>query len=262
MQNVILINSHRRSGTHFLIDSLRANISKAYFPNHFYMPADFNIGCLHAKSDKVYNIFKKEINSDGILIVKSHLLPEEMNLLEPKDKHEQLIKDIYLNAKKIYIYRDGMDTLVSLYHFFNNSMAFSEFLKTENDHIPKEVRSKNKYDLNRVLYWAYHVEAWKLSKNTFILQFNDLKNNFEDTLRNIMGYLELPSLEKLKKPAIPKRKLLHAIKIKLSFWGLTPLPESSSVRPRKGNVGDSVTYFKSEDEVYFNSQTKLANKYV
>ncbi|WP_234571541.1 sulfotransferase domain-containing protein [Rhodohalobacter sp. 614A] len=250
----ILINSHRRSGTHFLIDSIRANVQDAWFPNHFLLPADFNIGSLFGKDEKVYKIFKKYLNEDRPVIIKSHLLPEEMNIENPKDKFEQLIKDTFQQSKKIYIYRNGKDTLVSLYHFLKPGVDFHNFLETKNDHIIRKIRTEQAYDENRVRYWGYHVEEWKKVEDVCILKFEDLKNNYTEAIKSVCDFINEPPQDPVKKPQIPRFKLLHGIQKKMSNLGITPLPASSSVRPRKGKVGDSDSYFTKELDTYFKKQ--------
>lgn len=120
MQKWILVNSHRRSGTHFLIDALRLNLDNAIFPMHRSLPKDFNIGSILSKREKIFQVFKSILDQDKIILIKSHLLPEEMNLKKPRDRYEKLIKEIYLNSYKFYIFRDGRDGydfIISLYEF-------------------------------------------------------------------------------------------------------------------------------------------------
>tara|TARA_B110000495_G_C23040086_1_gene623242 strand:+ start:3310 stop:4095 length:786 start_codon:yes stop_codon:yes gene_type:complete len=252
---IILISSHRRSGTHLLIDSLRANIEDSIFPNHRELPADFNLGTLFSKDEKIFDTFKLLIKNNSTVIIKSHLLPDECNIKNPKDKFETFIKEIYNSSKKLYIYRDGKDTLVSLYRFLKPSIPFSEFLRQKNDHIVKEIRLEKKFDINRILYWSYHVNQWKLDKSVKNISFSDLNSDFESTLCNVLQFLHCPIIEPLHKPQIPKNKLLHGLRKKLNHYGIGSLPESSSVRPNKGNANLGIQYFNddSDSEFYINN---------
>ena len=250
---LILVTSHRRSGTHFLIDTLRLNIKNAIFPNHRYLPSDFNLGSLFSKDQKILETFKSLTEKYPIVIIKSHLLPEECNIENPKDIFENFIKDIYNNSKKIYIKRDGKDTLVSLYKFLKPSIPFSEFLRQKNDHIVNEIRLEKKIDLNRILYWSYHINQWELDKSVKHCSFSDLKSDFELTVRNVLQFLNCPIIEPLHKPRIPKNKLLHGLRKKINHYGIGSLPESSSVRPNKGFEKSGVKYFQDKHNLdYFN----------
>ena len=254
---IILVSSHRRSGTHFLIDSLRANIQDSVFPNHRQLPVDFNLGSLFSKDEKILNIFKSLINDNSTVIIKSHLLPEECNMEDPKDKIEEYIKEIYENSKKIYISRDGKDTLVSLYKFINPPISFSQFIREKNDHIVREIRSENYFDSNRVYYWTYHTTRWQLDKTVKQISFSDLSCQFDLTLSNISTFLDSPILSTITKPEIPKNKLWHGIRKKMNHYGFGNLPVSSSVRPNKGNENLGMQYFNDELdlEYYINNTT-------
>tara|TARA_Y100001934_G_C12375339_1_gene788862 strand:- start:2326 stop:3111 length:786 start_codon:yes stop_codon:yes gene_type:complete len=250
---LILVTSHRRSGTHFLIDSLRLNINNAVFPNHRYLPSDFNLGSLFSKDEKILKTFQELIKKYPTVIIKSHLLPEECNMENPKDKFEAFIKEIYITAKKIYIKRDGKDTLVSLYKFLNPSISFTKFIREKNDHIVKEIRSEKKIDSNRVQYWSYHINEWESISNVKKVSFANLKSQFEPTVCDIIEFLNDPIPDPILKPKIPKNKLWHGIRKKLNHYGLAPLPINSSVRPNKGFEKLGIKYFHDEDDLnYFN----------
>ncbi len=253
----ILVSSHRRSGTHFLIDSLRANIPNSVFPNHRHLPVDFNLGSLFSKRQKILNIFKSLIDNNPTVIIKSHLLPEECNIKTPNDKFEAYIKEIYENSKKIYINRDGKDTLVSLYKFLNPSISFSQFIREKNEHIAREIRSEKYFDSNRVYYWAYHKHRWHLDKTVKQISFSDLSSKFNLTMSNISTFLDSPILSNITKPKIPNNKLWHGIRKKMNHYGFGNLPVSSSVRPNKGNANLGMQYFNDELdlEFYINNTT-------
>ena len=151
MGKIILVNSHRRSGTHLLIDSLRLNCPEAVFPTHIHLPGDFNIGTLYGQSEKAYRVFKRFIEAIPVLIIKSHLLPEELNLSDPQNKYEELIVHIYQSAINLNVYRSGEDVLKSLYHFLDNGGDFLQFLQSRNDHFVYS-RPAADIDENRVRY--------------------------------------------------------------------------------------------------------------
>ncbi len=256
---IILLNSHRRSGTHFLIDSIRKNFNGAYFPNHYQIPADFNIGSLFEKSDRITNTFLKLINqNNNPVIIKSHLLPEEMDITNPQNRHEELIKEIFDTSMKLHVHRDGKDVLTSLYHFIypGNQTSFLDFLEEPNDHIVRQIRTPSTFDANRVRYWSYYVSSWIRRNDTLNISYGELKNDFDQTIEKVSNHLQLElKFNPPQSPAFPKGKLFHNIRKKLNHFGLVSLPESSSVRPRKGIEGDYVSYFeKTEVLKFYNSE--------
>lgn len=250
--NTILVSSHRRSGTHFLIDSLRKHIEDAEFPSHRHLPVDFNLGSLFSKDEKVYDAFTKLISVSTPVIIKSHLLPEECHLQSPKDKYEELIKEIFVKSKKLYISRDGKEVLISLYKFLSPSCTFSEFIRENNDHVVREVRSNLDFDANRVSYWSYHTSQWQQEQAVKQLSFSELKNDFQAAMREILQFLGYSEPATIIKPAIPDILWWQRIQRKLNHYGLAKLPESSSVRPNKRVAAGANQYFaNAEDEQFF-----------
>lgn len=255
--NTILVSSHRRSGTHFLIDSLRKNIEDAEFPNHASLPADFNLGSLFSKEEKVYTIFRRLTSVSSPVIIKSHLLPEECNIQSPKDKHEELIKEIFSKSKKLYIARNGKDVLISLYKYLKPDCSFSDFIRESNDHIVKELRSAQDIDSNRVAYWSYHINQWPLEDAVMQIQFSDLMHNFKPTMTEILEFLDYPLPQIIEKPVIPRNLVWHGIQKKLNHFGLAALPESSSVRPNKPKAFPKPGYFSETDDEYYLKYNKV-----
>lgn len=257
MKNWIIVNSHSRSGTHFLIDTLVNNIKGAVFPNHKNLPRDFNIATLiREKNEKIYQTFKDILDNsqNKIIIVKNHLLPEELNLERPQDKYEEFLKQIFSDSKNVYIYRNGKDVLTSYYKYFNDlTLPFSKFIRQKNDYI-SPLRQEKDFDANRVKYWTYHIECWKKHPDTVIVKYEDLKTDFENTLKNILESLGENIPDKLHKPGVPKNILLHRIRLKLNKLGLIKNLKSSSVKPRKGITGDFKNFFSEEDIEFFNQQ--------
>ena len=247
----ILVSSHRRSGTHFLIDSIRANIDNSIFPDHRKLPADFNLGSLFSKDYKILKIFKELINMDSTVIIKSHLLPEECNIKNPNDEYEELIKQIFISSKKLYISRDGKDTIVSLYKFLDPTIDFSEFIRSKNDHIVKEVRSENYFDKNRILYWSYHKNQWEKEEDVFQLQFQDLSDQYEKSIQEVLKFLNEPTPKNIIKPQIPKIKIWNRFRKRLSKYGIGKLPESSSVKPDQGKSFRGINSFNNEADIAF-----------
>lgn len=162
--NPILIISHRRSGTHFLWETLKLNFG------------------VDASS-------KKEGKMGGF---KYHKPLKDANS-----------KSLMNNRTCIYLVRDGRDVLVSNYYYwlagkepsygvqkiFEN-MSFSQYIHGEAYTIVKEVRKENPKvgDLfaNPIQHW---IDYNKWSNKLLTIRFEDIKNNLEETLMRISNYI-------------------------------------------------------------------------
>lgn len=257
--NTILVSSHRRSGTHVLIDSLRKNIPSADFPNHALLPADFNLGSLFSKQERVYKIFSRLIDSPTPVIIKSHLLPQECFIKTPSDKYETLIRNIFDESQKLYISRDGRDVLISLYKFLKPSGSFSDFIREQNDHIVQEIRSFQDFDANRVAYWSHHVREWQKLKDVQQVSFATLMDDFQGTMAGILTHLGCEIPHTIEKPEIPRHLFWQGVQKKLHHFGLAKLPENSSVRPNKGSKYSGAHAFSEQDLTFYETYNKVTN---
>jgi hypothetical protein len=109
MNKNIIIFSHRRSGTHLIIDTLinNFNLSKNYL----------NLDLLNKRrQDNIsINSFKERISKRQIF--KSHSHGNLKSFFDNNLFYDQRLRDILNKSKKIYVYRDGRDVLVSLYFY-------------------------------------------------------------------------------------------------------------------------------------------------
>ncbi len=255
MKKWILISSHRRSGTHFLIDSLCLNIKNAYFPGSWSLPADFNIGSLYRKNEAIYKAFTRQLNKNRITIIKSHLLPEEMNLNNPNNKYEKLIKKIYSESYKLYIYRNGYNVLTSLYNFLKTDIPFSDFLKRSNSFLsPVHINHTGK---DFVHFYAYHLAEWFSQKNVIFISFENLKENFDISLRRILDEIHERQTGQFIRPEIPRCKIIHKLKLKLYNYGFFSKIGNTSYKPTKGKAKTNTNYFDQDSFEYFNSVMQL-----
>ena len=181
----ILVNSHRRSGTHFLIDALLANIPGAVFPASRHLPVDFNIGSVLRRDPVVLDVFLRELDRPSPVIIKSHLLPEEMSEAGA-DSYTALVAEVFARSYKFYVHRNAFDTLASLYRYSRRQMPFNAFVRTPNDHVPP-VRRPSKIDANRARYWNHHVTTWLGRDDTRAVAFEDLKRDPDETLRQLLA---------------------------------------------------------------------------
>ena len=148
----IVIASHPRSGTHLCIDILRLNFTECH---SWKLPFE--------AADHLYlNVDDREPNLDAMTrvkrpLVKTHTLPDFVPLKPLWNDETQINPDLadWLNhnAAFVYPYRDGRESLRSLYQFLNveawgEQMTFSKFLRQRANGI------------SRPRAWAMHVMAW------------------------------------------------------------------------------------------------------
>ncbi len=238
---IIVVNSHRRSGTHLLIDALCHNLEQAVFPAHRKLPKDFNIGSLFRKDPAILQVFERAFARDGTVVVKSHLLPEEMDIT-PQDPYEQLIRDVFDTAKHLYVYRDPRDTLRSLAGLLDDEQALSSFIDSPNDHFAPS-RAASEVDSSRTRYWAHHLAAWQDTPSVHLVKFEALRTCFDDTMNNVMAFLGESEQDSYIVPKLPKNQLWHRVLLKANKLGLINKVSSSAIRPGKGQVGGANVLF-------------------
>lgn len=253
MENIILIISHRRSGTHLCIDSLRLNAKEiaqpfltleTLFPSH--------------KEYISRAIFKKKMlkyqEKDKNLIIKTHLMS---NMTGKYGNNNDLdvdthifIDELFNNAKKIYIYRDGRDVMVSYYHYLNQK-------KIGNIEIGHKKRDKIDTDFFDFLqqnlpYWRQHVMSWINRENVLKLSFENFAFNYENTLNHCINFIGLePKTDTIN---IYKKFQSHNSLYMLilnKIFQIGRIPKYSAIAPKDGNVGIWKNYFRKRENDYF-----------
>lgn len=234
--NSILVASHRRSGTHWTIDSIRHNFPSVnnqfitlerILPNH---PSPMNLDEFNSYLD----------NKGEKAIIKTHLTPFEVEKMA--DYHvKKIIQSIFNRSKIVYVVRDGRDVLNSLFYYVSSfskrkeKLTFTEFLQ-------QNYEKKNK--INRVEYWQLHVKSWlDQENNIFMLKYESLAQDFNNAVQQLESYLEIQKNKQIYKPEL-KRK------------------GSSAVSPRKGVVGDYKQNFSEDDLAFFNHTAGDLLKYL
>lgn len=235
--SVILVVSHRHSGTHWMIDSLRSNFLDVEY--QFYNLDEISRN--HQHYIPVSEFTKKISKASRRLILKSHMTAQ----LTPFGSSErEFVKELLKSNKVIYVYRDGRDVLVSLYYYmlkFRNDLPqFSDF-----------IRMKNDFDcyyssMNRIEYWKEHVVGWisKSDLDIIMVSYEQLHSDYEDMIRKLSDFLSLP----LKSNGIDRIELKKYGIFRRALKRLLPTSaRSSAILPRKGIVGDWKNYFSECD---------------
>ncbi|MEN8154846.1 MAG: sulfotransferase domain-containing protein [Acidobacteriota bacterium] len=237
----IIVASHRRSGTHWLIDSIFNNLKGV---NHGYI----NLDRLLTGSPENINVedFKKKIITKKKTILKTHT-PGNFEIFEPFVQQAKFIKEeIIPQSKIIYIYRDGRDVMTSLYYYMLRSkkigeISFNEFLETFNNF--------DEFYLirNRIEFYKYHIDSWMLKKNIYTLNYESLHLSYLDSLKSISEYLGLPLKNK-----IDSIKLSKYNRIQRAIRRFIPgIFKTTAVLPRVGKTGDWRNSFDNNSkEIY------------
>ena len=135
MNDHVMVISHRRSGTHFMIDAIRNNFGQ-------FRSELLTIDQLIYQFPHVPVIPLQDWASEakkGPRIIKSHMHEDVNSFFQNKPDLIPFVVSIINSSKAIYMCRDGRDVLTSLYwfrHSFEPSiaqMSFSDFIRMPND---------------------------------------------------------------------------------------------------------------------------------
>jgi len=214
MKNILVI-SHERSGTHFLINAIAFNFP--YYSNN-------ELGVI-GSSEELEKIFSTYYAVEEKRIFKSHHQFEFF-----RSFFHELLQHFHV----FYIVRDGRDVLNSCFHYFNKHPDIFPQAKSI-----REFLTMNAYQdyckvspSNMVERWVMHVKGWLEQKdNVNIIYYEDLFYNFEETIANIANALNLAPPDRITVPTLQDR----------------------SIDPRKGTVGDWKNHFTEEDLRIFDS---------
>lgn len=246
----IVISSHRRSGTHWIIDLIRNNffqVSKKFENLDRLLPSHGD-HLFIADMENFINSSEKKV------ILKTHMTA----MLSPFERNSPeflFVKSTLEKSRIIYILRDGRDVLISLYYYLKPYREdiqgpFSNFLISMNDF---DWAFAN---LNRIEYWKIHTEGWKKVNNILIVTYEEIIENLSDVLYRISHFLGLNLNPRVT--SIPLKKSLIWRALKKAY---PQLVRSSTINPRKGKVGDWKNHFSEKDlELYeriINSEIKI-----
>ena len=200
MKPKVLVVSHERAGTHFLINSIAFNFG---YDNR---QIDVPEGELDIKWFEQW--FGREENR----IFKSHHQAEFY-----VDIIDELIKGGF---KIFYMYRDGRDTLTSCWSYFNKApvevfphcKTVGELIRTDPRKWPFD-RAYSKVGLpNMVRRWAWHVGSWQRLRSkcsygsTCLVCYEELYSDFGKTIDIVEVFLGVDRVSaEYRKPTLQDR---------------------------------------------------------
>jgi hypothetical protein len=248
-KSCIIVITHRRSGTHLVIDSIRNNFHR--YKNVEYINLDKLCSSNNLKTN--FSDIKSKILS-GPSILKTHQLPD-LRLYTLDHEEIDFFKNVFKYSKIIYVERDGRDVMISLYHYCKNfdqkvkSQDFNHFLISNNSF------DFQFHDLSRPAFWKFHVLAWekKLYEQRYHKVFYEqIINNYEEFISNLSNFLD-EKFYNIIDVRMEKKNTLEMLFYKLVKY-LDLSNKSTSVGFRSGNVGDYLTYFSDMDIIFFENE--------
>jgi hypothetical protein len=250
----LFVLSHRRSGTHLTIDSILNNFNQFNCNNGQY----FTLSLDKNPNQQIQKLFDLQN-----CIIKSHILPN-IKIYNPSSDYIQSLRQLLMQSPKIYVIRNGLDVMVSLYFYMKEfdqhvkKLSFSQFLRA-----PISLEPIN--NITPPQLWATHIETWLasdiLKQNTLILKYEQWILNYDQTLKTIAQFLNLP----LSHNKIIDVRISNKANNKLAFY-MGELKKKlkrlsgkkiTAVLPRKGTINDYKNHFSLQDLIYFN---KIAGK--
>lgn len=232
--NDILVISSERSGTHYLIDSIRYNYPQyAQFDRVDVPPS--------GKQEDFEKFFLQDFEYGLGRIVKTH---HQWQFFDPIwDK----IKDRF---HIFYIARDGRDVMTSCHYYFNKApRAEFPYTKTVGELLRKNPQAfsfdaaYSKVRSNTMVErWARHVRDWfkhRGFENIMFLTYEKLYMDFYGTImREISGWMNEFAHTPVIRPTIKT---------------------GTGISPRKGIIGDWTDHFHLHDiNYFFNEVSKIS----
>jgi hypothetical protein len=168
---IVWLSSYPRSGNTLL---------RAVFNQNFGIKStsvyENDLGSLSALEEYVGHYEKKVLFSqrDGdTAYIKTHGKPQDSN-------------------PAIYIVRHGAAACVSFWRFNNRSLDLADI-----------ITGKNWLGLS----WSQHIEAWHKRPNTLVLRYEDIVQEFPDSLKKIERFVGMPILHE----SIPSREKMATV---------------------------------------------------
>ena len=183
----VLVVSHERSGTHFLINAL----TRAYdYPERF---LDFDQSSLNinyfapqAIASTVAEVAKRRSSA----ILKSH---------HAVDFFDGILDEVLKKTTIFYIHRDPVDVMISLWRFINHwgwregpkRTTALEFAASQPE--GQMLRYQMLQQKSMLHRWAYHVDGWTAAAQgrdrIRVVRFDQMKSRYEQTVADFGGLL-------------------------------------------------------------------------
>jgi hypothetical protein len=179
-ERLIFVHSHRRSGTHFLLDVLRT---------WFDVPLDIKQipGPTGLPKYAAGTLSKDHEPHKGFKLSQDQLWGSQQN--------KERARALYEAGSHIYVVRNPLDVLRSAYvfDFFGAERKFKvEPGTTFGQYLTGRSLHEQAGSLTRVEYWVRHVKSWYPEDKTLVVHYDDLKDALPDTLAAISRHIAMP----------------------------------------------------------------------
>lgn len=215
LQPAIIVHSHRRSGTHFLIDTLLQN---------FHVARDW----FHLEEDFFSRLGQMPV------VLKSHerYFGEKTHSREPWHSylHWVAATACYSSAYHLHIVRDPRDVLRSQYYFDRKGHEARYQIGPEvsfRDYLTRPSRRDPDGALTPPAYWCAQIAAWSRRPDVLQLRYEDLGRDMAGELERISAFIGLPVLARrwLPSTAIGRKTSERQARLGEAAWG----PEEEGV---------------------------------
>jgi hypothetical protein len=251
MTKKIIVASHRRSGTHLAIDSIANNI-----PSFRNAPPISSVTLDHLSTTNKWDLTPKEFARTiygKYALLKTHSHGNILDFFVGDEELKDFVKELFAETKIIYVHRDGRDVMVSLYYYERNfnkvvwEQSFSEYLRGTNSFDTQTYKN----EIDRVGYWAFHVNSWIMKRNILLVSYDDLQHEYAATLQIIADFIDEPlddDIRDIRRHAFDSG-FFSELRRRISRQ--VGSVRTSSVDFRRGMSGDWKSHFSNDDLSYF-----------
>ncbi|QTL05288.1 sulfotransferase domain-containing protein [Aquabacter sp. L1I39] len=209
LQPAIIVQSHRRSGTHFLIDTLLQNFQVAR--DWFQLEEDF-----FSRLGRMPVVLKSHERHFG---EKTHSRDPWHSYL-----HWVAATACYSSAFHLHIVRNPRDVLRSQYYFDRKgheprhqiapTLSFTDYLASPSSRDPEG-------RLTPPAYWCAHVSAWGRRSDVLHLRYEEMCLDMPGQLGRISAFIGLPVLHRrwLPSTAIGRNTSERQSQLCAADWG-------------------------------------------
>ena len=234
MSKKILVVSHERAGTHFLINSLACNFGVEFMPRNIPVLSQNAQASAGGPEDyqKLTALFLEGLASEAYSPTKEVVFKSHHDIFYYESIPQEFLEENFII---FYIHREVKDTMNSLWYYFRSNHHQGDFVPTEDpEEFPfYEKPSKHVFDRdysyleanNLVERWKYHHEGWMDSSLPSLkISYEELHSDFNGSLDQVAGVLNLDK----------------------TSWHRPGLREFVSHSPWRGAIGDWVNLFSEE----------------
>jgi len=160
---------------------------------------------IEAKSGKEINYLKTHDFSEIVI--------ESGKKQNPSLIFKYVKRYFYRRAKVIFLVRDPRDVIVSHFHQITKRTKKPMYFSSISEFVRHET-----FGFNRIIqFYNLWYNQRKISKDFFLVKYEELKNNGENELKKIFNFLEINIEEKINKVATKNLKSIKSLNFKANI---------------------------------------------